>query len=971
VAKYSDALVAEQTVYRCSKPNNDVDGIDDPESEQHLLRHAQEIADHRCSHSQGEQARRRQHAQKRYREQKEAARRTQDLFVPISEDDRAEALTRLQKTLGPDELEECVCVACDELVLRQDAARKEASDWRFMSQMRRCLGEVDSALPRSLVDAYAAPACVTYLSNVMVAPKSFRCYTDSAGHPTAWFTVCSACLKAIKRACMPMFAIANGFFIGKLPDTLTGLTLPERFMTQVVSISAMTRVMRGSRHRCIRSHCVAFDCTPGPPVSLLPTSISDVSGFRVAMVGDFTEAQLEKVKKLHQIRTSKLRDAYDFYTLNNSLYSHVVRNDSALLGDMDYDLLAHLILEHIEDEGGVVDSSVREELENIRGHSDAWQVNDEDDELNIVERRIALSDAAKECTARGENADNARNEPGQGSRTFLVKRSNQIDSDVSSDLLAKMFPHLFPYGCGHPGQSRQIPVSFKECVKHYTLLSGRQFSHDELFTLIAFDRISLTNMYTQNSMRCQRFPSVFCGFESIGSKFLKSVEVASPAVWGSNAERAKCRQKSFAYQLRFGQPALFITLTPNTDNSLAMAHYAGISSVNSLFDILEAPLPTKAELREASLSNDCASTRLFMRNVDAFVENVLGINPVTQEQMPYRGLIGGLEAYFGMVETQGRGTLHIHMLIWLKGVPTSTVEVEAKLSGPNGGVFQTIESYIRSIVTNNLPLPVEGCSCVRCGAPYSNLIGLGIPQHARQHSHHGIYSAKRQASVVEPALVRCGSCDTKVSSQHVLRRVLLQARPMHCPPWLRDLTAAEIDDQAGEELVARDSFGQAVDVINEREKAQLSLRIVCESFRERFGLTTTPHTDNLKEANALQMGAHKSDDDLFQNDPLTRRIEALPPMVSDGRMGTFWMDYLVSSLVIQLNQHWWNHTTSCFKTSKATVNDSFCRYLFPRDRSPRTTFDQTGAHLERKLAHEYINGFNYQIMAAFKCNHDI
>jgi hypothetical protein len=75
-----------------------------------------------------------------------------------------------------------VCVACDERVLRQDAARKEVSDGRFMSQIRRCLGEVDSTLPRSLVDAYAAPACVTYLSNVMVATKHFRGYIDSAGH---------------------------------------------------------------------------------------------------------------------------------------------------------------------------------------------------------------------------------------------------------------------------------------------------------------------------------------------------------------------------------------------------------------------------------------------------------------------------------------------------------------------------------------------------------------------------------------------------------------------------------------------------------------------------------------------------------------------------------------------------------------------------------------------------------------------
>jgi hypothetical protein len=63
------------------------------------------------------------------------------------------------------------------------------------------------------------------------------------------------------------------------------------------------------------------------------------------------------------------------------------------------------------------------------------------------------------------------------------------------------------------------------------------------------------------------------------------------------------------------------------------------------------------------LGNDCASARLFVRNVDVFIKHVLGMDPVTNNQMPFKGLLGKVQAYFGMVETQGRGTLHIHFLI--------------------------------------------------------------------------------------------------------------------------------------------------------------------------------------------------------------------------------------------------------------------------------------------------------------------
>ncbi|KAF1779093.1 hypothetical protein GQ600_17510 [Phytophthora cactorum] len=68
-----------------------------------------------------------------------------------------------------------------------------------------------------------------------------------------------------------------------------------RFMTQLVSIVALTRVIRGGRHRCIRSYCIAFDSSPGPSILLLPRSIEDVTSFQVVLVGEFTPSQSSKV----------------------------------------------------------------------------------------------------------------------------------------------------------------------------------------------------------------------------------------------------------------------------------------------------------------------------------------------------------------------------------------------------------------------------------------------------------------------------------------------------------------------------------------------------------------------------------------------------------------------------------------------------------------------------------------------------
>jgi len=508
-------------------------------------------------------------------------------------------------------------------------------------------------------------------------------------------------------------------------------------------------------------------------------------------------------------------------------------------------------------------------------------------------------------------------------------------------------------------------------------------------------------MYTQNSIRCQRFPEMYNGYDTIDAdalrralleneqlrqgqrpvsreprslahKFLKTVEIASAAVWGSNAERFKCRQRTIAYQTRFGQPSLFITLTQNTDNYLAMAYYAGKASVNSLFDVLDAQMPSKAELREASLGNDSASARLFMYQVSVFITHVLGMDPVTKQQMPFPGLLGEVSAYFGMVETQGRGTLHIHFLIWLANVPSSTSELENSLNGPDCTAFQaSVISYVDSVVSNKLPLPFERYSCAKCGSSFTEIDGLPIPTSAHQNPRRQIYSARKHKDIAEPALLFCKQCKTKFSSQHVLRNLLLQARPVHWPPWERQLTADEIEHVALTEAGCRDTIRHAVDVVNDRERVQMALQNESSTLEDAYGLISTPDMDQLRAANAFQMKFCSSEDDPFQSDFLSRFIEISPPMLSDNRMGRKWMDYMVSKLVVLLNQHWWCHTSTCFKMSKATVNDSYSRYNFPRSRRVSTTFDLSGVELERPTAHEFINGFNYEVMAGFKCNHDV
>ena len=102
-----------------------------------------------------------------------------------------------------------------------------------------------------------------------------------------------------------------------------------------------------------------------------------------------------------------------------------------------------------------------------------------------------------------------------------------------------------------------------------------------------------------------------------------------------------------------------------------------------------------------------------------------------------------------------------------------------------------------------------------------------------------------------------------------------------------------------------------------------------------------------------------------------REIVTMPFGPNETRLPEEVANFVVSTLAVVLQMHWFSHCTSCFKNSRCTTGAHVCRYLFPRDRSPSSSIDTSAIQLVRLLGHEYINGFSDILLRAFKCNHDI
>lgn len=98
--------------------------------------------------------------------------------------------------------------------------------------------------------------------------------------------------------------------------------------------------------------------------------------------------------------------------------------------------------------------------------------------------------------------------------------------------------------------------------------------------------------------------------------------------------------------------------------------------------------------------NPGPAAQFFDTMLNAFIEKI-----VVRHGDEDGGVFGVSEAYYGMVEAHGRGTLHCHLLLWLKGNP-SPQELRNRMS-ESGEYKNRMFSWIESIISCELPGMVD------------------------------------------------------------------------------------------------------------------------------------------------------------------------------------------------------------------------------------------------------------------------
>ncbi|KAJ3574092.1 hypothetical protein NP233_g1995 [Leucocoprinus birnbaumii] len=307
----------------------------------------------------------------------------------------------------------------------------------------------------------------------------------------------------------------------------------------------------------------------------------------------------------------------------------------------------------------------------------------------------ALANTAAECAGadakvrRGSSFVNeyARRDPETGERT---------DGGTSNpNHLLGSFPWLFPYGCGGFEVKRAIDVPYETHVKWALMYADRRFREDIRFIFQVFGVIqkrsicraasihiskpSFTRHRNAIALLTEKDFALASKEEAAGKKLSNTTmrvlreEISTVRVQlaGSDESRVGIRRKIWGATALFGPPTIWLTVNPSDTHDPIVQFLAGEDIDLDNFDRTTGPSSSE---RATNVAKDpYAAAQFFHHVILAMLEEVFGITGAQGSVHVKRkkGILGTIQGYVGTVEAQGRGTLHLHAIIWLRGAPSA------------------------------------------------------------------------------------------------------------------------------------------------------------------------------------------------------------------------------------------------------------------------------------------------------------
>lgn len=318
-------------------------------------------------------------------------------------------------------------------------------------------------------------------------------------------------------------------------------------------------------------------------------------------------------------------------------------------------------------------------------------------------------------------------------KKFLGSRSggSGIPDFANPYMLSWLFPHLDPWGIGgFHNPARKKPLSMEQQLMHLLNVEGNIFQKDPEFAFIYYNLRQKKIVYQNIRFKVpqNQYQEIIADLMQIDTNKLTDLQenckknsnyipktedekkimrlFARISTVGNNIPGSAAYKINLRNQIRGminfkGTPSLFITLNPSdVDHPLVRLNAGDDIDIE---DIARGEDMSKFQRSLLAAHNPHACAQFFDTIVRSFIHVILRYG------RKGKGLFGECNGYFGTVETQGKGTLHIHFLIWLKGhlSPQSLRDKMMQSEIYQGKVFRWLESIIKCELLGTKKVVVE------------------------------------------------------------------------------------------------------------------------------------------------------------------------------------------------------------------------------------------------------------------------
>ncbi|CAF4200105.1 unnamed protein product [Rotaria sp. Silwood2] len=537
-------------------------------------------------------------------------------------------------------------------------------------------------------------------------------------------TICQKCHDSLSKGNIPKFSPANNMWLGDIPPELQGLTIPEEKLISLYRHNSCVIKLYSPFHSAttaqaaLKGNCITFLQSLPNIVNSLPLKLDDLCDtLKVIFVGAHPPERVH-LKKILTVRKKKVTEALHWLKKNNILYQNVeinLHNINQLPEDDVPEAIMLTMEQKIGDEEtsservGYVPDPLADPTEST--NSDTIPISNSG--VLDVNGSTVTSEEIKNYVLRKIKNDKATEQMDIESIYVIPHSSEPVNEYFNPKLLLGLYPTLFCYGYGSPeDKSRPVEIKLREHIRYLLSYNDRRFETNHSFIFVVFNllqrrdacfhaQLIATKPYFQgsaqeiqslnrNDIEMALNKSAKNTFSSTANaslhKLLNHIKTIGGRVMGSTYSRTALRTRIHALIYNQGLPSIFLTLNPADIHSPVALYFAGVKL--DLDNIQIEQLMTTYKRAEIIASHPVATAKFF----HLLITNIL-------DTMIVGGVLGPIKAYFGTVENQGRGSLHLHLLIWLDH-EFKPSDLKEKIQ--NADFREKLKAYLEDIIKEDL-----------------------------------------------------------------------------------------------------------------------------------------------------------------------------------------------------------------------------------------------------------------------------